>query len=128
LLLKYCHLNKGHSFEVEVWAVGVIIYTLLVGRAPFETRDIHETYRKIQRGSYTFPKHITISEGAKDLISNCLQTDPEKRIKLEDILDQKFFKEGFPELMPVSTLTIPPSIAYSQSYKPGKIKEGEKKR
>ena len=108
--------KDGHSFEVDIWALGVIIYILLVGRAPFETRDLSETYKKIERGSYGFPRYVRISESGKDLISKCLQTDPSKRINLNVILDHDFFQEGYPEVMPVSSLTIPPSISYSKAY------------
>ncbi len=32
--------NNGYSFEVDLWSIGIIIYTLLIGRPPFESQDI----------------------------------------------------------------------------------------
>ena len=36
-------LYKGHSFEVDVWAFGVIVYIMLFGKAPFDADDAKET-------------------------------------------------------------------------------------
>jgi len=32
--------KNGHSYEVDVWSLGVIIYTLSIGKPPFETNDV----------------------------------------------------------------------------------------
>jgi serine/threonine protein kinase len=87
--------KEGHSFEVDVWALGVIVYTMLVGRPPFETRDLQETYIKIKNASFVFPKHVRVSELAKKFISDLLKIDPEKRLPLEKILTHEFFKGRF---------------------------------
>ena len=49
--------KQGHSYEVDVWSLGVITYTLLIGKPPFETSDVKTTYRRIRMNAYSFPDH-----------------------------------------------------------------------
>jgi polo-like kinase 1 len=64
--------KQGHSYEVDVWSLGVIIYTLLIGKPPFETQDVKTTYQKIKRNQYAFPEHVKITKQAKSLVSSIL--------------------------------------------------------
>ncbi len=81
----------GHSYEVDVWSIGVIIYTLLFGRPPFETSNVKKTYQRIKLNNYSFPEHVNVSDSAKDLISRILRTDPKKRLTLTEIWAHEFF-------------------------------------
>ncbi len=58
----------GHSYEVDVWSLGVVLYAILIGKPPFETPEVRMTYDKIKKGIYSFPDHIKISDNAKNLI------------------------------------------------------------
>lgn len=60
--------KQGHSYEVDIWSLGVIIYTLIIGKPPFETNDVKTTYKKIRSNSYSFPEGANITPDAKDLI------------------------------------------------------------
>lgn len=61
--------NKhGHSYEVDVWSIGVIMYTLIIGKPPFETHDCQETYDRIKKVNYSFPSNAIISDVAKNLL------------------------------------------------------------
>ena len=50
--------KQGHSYEVDIWSIGVIIYALLIGKPPFETPEVKTTYKKIRSNNYTFPENI----------------------------------------------------------------------
>uniref|UniRef100_A0A0K0D3E8 Protein kinase domain-containing protein n=1 Tax=Angiostrongylus cantonensis TaxID=6313 RepID=A0A0K0D3E8_ANGCA len=69
--------KKGHSFEVDIWAIGCILYTLLFGRPPFETKSLKETYSRIKMNQYRLPS--TASQTVTHLIQNLLAPDPAKR-------------------------------------------------
>jgi polo-like kinase 1 len=71
--------KQGHSFEVDIWSFGVILYALIIGRPPFETSEIKQTYKRIKAIQYSFPDNVPISDEAKDLITKILILDPAKR-------------------------------------------------
>jgi polo-like kinase 1 len=105
--------KTGHSFEVDIWSMGVVIYTMLIGKPPFETNDVKTTYRKIRMNSYTFPENVNISNEAKSLITRILHLNPAYRPSLDDILNHEFFHMGnvVPKLLPTSTLACAPNNA-----------------
>ena len=110
----------GHSYEVDIWAIGIIIYTLLVGKPPFETRDVKTTYGKIKKAEYSYPDNCKISPCAKNLISKLLVVNPKERPTLNEILFDDFFNQGIaiPKLMPTSTLAFRPPAEYINKYMP----------
>lgn len=85
---------EGYSKEVDVWACGVIMYTLLVGCPPFWHRKQMIMLRNIMEGRYTFssPEWDDISDTPKDLISKLLVVDPKKRINITEALKHPFFQ------------------------------------
>ncbi|ODN00636.1 Serine/threonine-protein kinase PLK1 [Orchesella cincta] len=100
--------KTGHGFEVDIWSVGCILYTLLIGRPPFETESLKETYRKIKAGDFAIPKS-NLSPQAKKLIQRLLQVDPLRRPTAREILMDDFIMKCFiPDSLPVSSLTMAP--------------------
>lgn len=98
--------KKGHSFEVDVWSIGCIMYTLLVGRPPFETNSLKETYERIKRCDYRLPS--AMKPAAANLIHGMLQPDPKKRPTVKEIIRSEFFNGYTPSKLPVSCLTVAP--------------------
>lgn len=58
---------------MDIWSTGVVVYTLLVGKPPFESKDVKSTYRRILANAYTFPDLMDPSEHARSLIRSMLQ-------------------------------------------------------
>uniref|UniRef100_D3TMY4 phosphorylase kinase n=1 Tax=Glossina morsitans morsitans TaxID=37546 RepID=D3TMY4_GLOMM len=87
--------SPGYSQEVDIWACGVIMFTLLVGCPPFWHRKQMVMLRNIMEGKYSFtsPEWADISEDPKDLIRKCLVVDPIKRITVQEILRHPFFNQ-----------------------------------
>ncbi|XP_017572780.1 serine/threonine-protein kinase PLK1 [Pygocentrus nattereri] len=106
--------KKGHSFEVDVWSLGCILYTLLVGKPPFETSCLKETYVRIKKNEYTIPRHINPVAGS--LIRRMLHADPTLRPSVADLLTDEFFTSGYvPLRLPTSCLTVPPRFSIAPS-------------
>lgn len=109
--------STGHSYEVDYWAIGVIVYTLLIGRPPFETDDVKETYKKINANIYSFPPHVYISEVAKDFIQKILVTNPSNRLTPDMMLSHQFMNSTpIPKEMPHYTLSNPPKVDFFRGY------------
>jgi len=101
--------KTGHSYEVDIWSLGVIIYTLIIGKPPFETTDVKATYDRIKKNSYSFPENVPISDGARELITRILCKDPARRPVLDEMLTFDFFTGSVPKTLPQSFLACPPT-------------------
>jgi len=99
--------KKGHSYEVDVWSLGCILYTLLVGKPPFETQTLKDTYTRIKKNEYHIPSRV--GPLARNLIQRLLQHEPAKRPSVAEILRDEFMTMGYlPPRLPVSCLTMAP--------------------
>jgi len=101
----------GHSFEADVWSIGVVLYTLLIGRPPFETSNVRTTYRRIRTTTYSFPAEVPLSREARSLISRILTELPSDRPSLDEIRSHCFFTANtVPKRLSTSTLTTQPVL------------------
>lgn len=111
----------GHSYEVDIWSIGIILYAMLYSKPPFQSKNVELIYEKIKATSYAFPVTPDHSHDAKNLISSILVYEPENRPSLEQILSHKFFKTDFPKCLDSSVLTEAPTQFYNMSPKEAEI-------
>lgn len=85
----------GDSYDapaVDVWSLGVILYMLVCGQAPFQEANDSETLTMIMDCKYTIPQHI--SHSCKRLIGRMLVREPEKRATLLEIATDPWVTAG----------------------------------
>ncbi|XP_011637322.1 serine/threonine-protein kinase PLK4 [Pogonomyrmex barbatus] len=80
--------RSSHGPEADVWSLGCMLYTLLVGKPPFETDAIKSTLTRVVMADYVMPSYL--SNNAKDLIDKLLKKNPKDRICLRDIHKHPF--------------------------------------
>ncbi|KAL5720840.1 non-specific serine/threonine protein kinase [Ranunculus cassubicifolius] len=90
-------LKKGYDgAKVDIWSCGVILFVLNAGYLPFNDPNLMVMYRKIYKGEYRVPKWT--SPELKRLFSRLLDTNPETRITIDEILRDPWFKKGYKQI------------------------------
>jgi len=82
----------GHSYAVDWWSLGTLVYEMITGLPPFYSDDKPKMYTKILNDELIFPQEM--SEDACDFLIGLLEKDPEDRMTPSEIQDHPWFK-GF---------------------------------
>ncbi|CAF0938907.1 unnamed protein product [Adineta ricciae] len=102
--------KKGHGYEVDIWSLGCVLFTLLLGKPPFETATLKDTYSKIRKNEYKIPENH-ISPESYSLIQRCLKHEPCERPTMRQIVNDPFFSGFTPATLPTSVCTVAPRFA-----------------
>ena len=95
--------DRRYGKKCDVWSLGCIIYVVLSGYHPFDPEGDSTDATILGRsksGEWNFKDDYNdcwrhISDDAKDLIFQCLQVDPEKRLSAKEVTQHKWFKRDF---------------------------------
>uniref|UniRef100_A0A8C5T7G9 Serine/threonine-protein kinase PLK4 n=1 Tax=Malurus cyaneus samueli TaxID=2593467 RepID=A0A8C5T7G9_9PASS len=84
--------RSPHGLESDVWSLGCMFYTLLIGKPPFDTDTVRNTLNKVVLADYEMPAFL--SREAQDLIHRLLRKNPADRLSLSSVLDHPFMSRG----------------------------------
>ncbi|XP_077945369.1 MAP/microtubule affinity-regulating kinase 3a isoform X5 [Gasterosteus aculeatus] len=87
--------KKYDGPEVDVWSLGVILYTLVSGSLPFDGQNLKELRERVLRGKYRIPFYM--STDCENLLKRFLVLNPSKRGTLEQIMKDRWINAGFEE-------------------------------
>uniref|UniRef100_A0A8C6LK92 MAP/microtubule affinity-regulating kinase 3 n=1 Tax=Nothobranchius furzeri TaxID=105023 RepID=A0A8C6LK92_NOTFU len=87
--------KKYNGPEVDVWSLGVILYTLVSGSLPFDGQNLKELRERVLRGKYRIPFYM--STDCENLLKRFLVLNPAKRGTLEQIMKDRWINSGFEE-------------------------------
>ena len=109
-----CHslvLPLGIPYEgeqVDVWSLGVVLYTMVTGRMPYDDSNMKDLVRQVKQGvHFTRPKQ-PLTDTCKDIIRGMLTLDPKERLTIAAIM-------GHPWLRSKATPYIPPPTEPKQN-------------
>ena len=101
--------NQEYSYEVDIWALGIIMSILLTGSNPFGN-DEKEILENIQNKNKKPVFRKKISPAAEDLIKQILEKDPSKRPTLNQIIYHDFFNREIEKYVTDSDEDFPEDI------------------
>lgn len=83
-----CVRNKPVGTPADIWSLGCILYQFITGLCPFRGASDYLIFRRSTETKYNLD--FVRSPEAKDLISKCLQANPEDRLTIDSVLEHPF--------------------------------------
>eukprot|EP00931_Biecheleriopsis_adriatica_P087195 TRINITY_DN61698_c0_g1_i1.p1 TRINITY_DN61698_c0_g1~~TRINITY_DN61698_c0_g1_i1.p1 ORF type:complete len:576 (+),score=145.75 TRINITY_DN61698_c0_g1_i1:93-1820(+) len=82
-------IGQKYSYQVDMWALGILMYLMLFGKYPFDGSDIREIMLKILNGNISFRRKSSsppLSNLALHMMQSCLEVKPRKRLSAEEAM------------------------------------------
>ncbi len=90
LAFKQIGQDFGYTEKADMWSLGIMVYTMLIGKPPFIASNYKDLYLQINEGNYHIPKQLKLSKQAISLINGLLQFDNKERLSIDELIYHEF--------------------------------------
>lgn len=115
--------SHGYDENCDLWSLGVILYTMMCGRAPFHAGSQNDgaaaVMARIKGGEFSFssPAWNGVSSKAKNVVQGLLTVNPEQRLRMADLQNNQWV-QGW-QTFPQTPLMTPDMLSKSISTERG---------
>ncbi|KRT82980.1 phosphotransferase, partial [Oryctes borbonicus] len=114
---------SGYDENCDLWSLGVILYTMLCGRAPFHARSRDDSaaavMARIKGGEFSFSSSAWngVSDEAKGVVRGLLTVNPNQRLRMNDLRNNSWVQGN--QMFPQTPLMTPDILSSSGSTEKG---------
>lgn len=84
--------KQPYGLSADVWSLGCLLYTFLVGRPPFEEDELWATFERARRADVNIP--TTLPPDAADLLRSLIVKRPGQRLTMAQIMKHPFLRSA----------------------------------
>ena len=84
--------NEKYDFRSDLWSVGIILYEMVVGKTPFNCKNIYELVRCIENKNIVIDNKYNLSINCKNLIHGLLKKNPNERLNWDEFFTHNLLK------------------------------------